>query len=136
LINSTFLLSQTPTPLTSLSAIDALEPAELTEYCSRYYPDRLYTGVSGGLGADGEDERGRERERAQRIRDVRVAVGWVGAGNGSHDCTGDGGRDGGEEEGAVRVRVGNGNAQAAEEEDPETRCDAPYLDPAYAALGL
>jgi hypothetical protein len=41
----------------------------------------------------------------------------------------------------VRVWVGmwmgageSGNGQTAE--DSETRCDAPYLDPAYAALGL
>jgi hypothetical protein len=152
---------QTPTPLTSLAAIDGLETAELVEYCKRYYPDRVYTGVSGGLGADGEDERGRERERAQRIRDVRVAVGWVGGGAGDGAAAGDGGgdrdcaggRDGdgdgagdgdrdcagdGEEEGAGASASGNGNGnrQAAEEEDPETspKCDVPYSDPAYAAL--
>ncbi|KAJ7807428.1 hypothetical protein B0H14DRAFT_3152474 [Mycena olivaceomarginata] len=113
--------------------------AELVEYCSRYCPDRVYTGVSGGLGADGEDERGRERERAQRIRDVRVAVGWVGGGDGDGggDCTGDGGGDGGEEDKGASASGngnGNGNGQAADEKDPET--DVPYSDPAYAALGL
>jgi hypothetical protein len=64
---------QTPMPLTSLAAIDALETAELVEYCKRYYPGRVYTGVSGagagaggGLGADGADgadERESESER-------------------------------------------------------------------------
>jgi hypothetical protein len=73
--------SQTPTSLTNLAAIDALETAELVKYCKRYYPGRVYTGISGaGLGADGADQREREREsgRAQRIRDVGVAAGWVG----------------------------------------------------------
>ncbi|KAJ7340781.1 hypothetical protein DFH08DRAFT_811965 [Mycena albidolilacea] len=53
----------TPTLLTSLAAIDALEIAELGEYCSRYYPARVYTvsGAGAGLGADGADERERGR---------------------------------------------------------------------------
>jgi hypothetical protein len=61
----------------SLAAIDALETAELVEYCTRYYPARVYTvsGAGAGLGADGAGERERESERAQRIRDVRV--GWL-----------------------------------------------------------
>jgi hypothetical protein len=55
---------QTPTLLTSFAAIDALETAELVEYCKRYYPGRVYivSGARVGLGADGADERERERE--------------------------------------------------------------------------
>jgi hypothetical protein len=78
-----------------------------------------------GLGADEKDERGRERERARRIRDVRIAVGWVvavdGDGDGEDECAG-----------------GSRNGQAVEGEDTETATgwDVPALDPMYAALGL
>jgi hypothetical protein len=54
-------------------------------------------GAGAGLGADGADQREREREseRAQRIQDVRVAVGWVGddfeGGDGEDEGAGMGG---------------------------------------------
>jgi hypothetical protein len=117
---------QTPTPLTSLAAINALTSTELVEYCNRYCPDQVYTGVSGaGLGADGE-ERGRERVR---VRARRVREGWLMGGMGM----GVGTRMG------MWPRVGMSASAAGSRkagEDAETRCDVPVPDLAYAALGL
>jgi hypothetical protein len=80
-----------------------------------------------GLGADETDERGRERERAQRIRDVRMAVGWVGAGDGDGDGDGDG------EDGEDECAGGSRNGQAVEGEDTETATglDVPAPDLTY-----
>ncbi|KAJ7340845.1 hypothetical protein DFH08DRAFT_812019 [Mycena albidolilacea] len=121
--------SGTPTPLTSLAAVDGPGHAELEAYGKGYWPGRVYTHASGampGLGADEKDERGRERERerAQRIRDVRMAVGWVGA------------RDGdGDEDGEDECAGGSRNGQAVEGEDMETGtgCDVPAPDPTSAS---
>ncbi|KAJ7807425.1 hypothetical protein B0H14DRAFT_3152471 [Mycena olivaceomarginata] len=52
-----------------------------------------------------------------------VAVGWVGAGDGGDDCTGDGGGDGGEEDKGASASGNRGE-------------DGSAPDPAYAAFGV
>ncbi|KAJ6512634.1 hypothetical protein C8R45DRAFT_960948 [Mycena sanguinolenta] len=52
--------SNTPTALTNVDVIETLTTSELTEYCNRYYPGRIYEGSD---------------ERTRKIKDLRVAIG-------------------------------------------------------------
>ncbi|KAK7006198.1 hypothetical protein R3P38DRAFT_3037265 [Favolaschia claudopus] len=53
--------TNTPTALANTDIIESLSADELREYCTRYYPGRVYE-----MGAD---------ERTQRIKDIRAAIG-------------------------------------------------------------